>query len=69
VSGFAAGDRVRIAASSHPWSGSKGVLVRPFPEAGPDWWKVRLERDDALDGHQAAAGEADLRHEQQAPAP
>ena len=63
MSAFAVGDRVRIAAPEHPWNGSRGVISAPFDVPLTDLaWKVRIERDDALDGHEAAAAESDLRH-------
>jgi hypothetical protein len=50
------GDRGTIV-GRHPWAGSKGEVVRVetiriMPSKGP-LPVVRLERDDAMDGHEA----------------
>ena len=58
---FAIGDQVRIGRRSHPACGQVGTIVRAFSYADLKW-VVRLRRDDALDGHECAAADADLRH-------
>ena len=51
---FKIGDRVVITSRAHPWNGCTGVIIGQFRIAGFDW-TVRLERDDAFDGHECAA--------------
>lgn len=46
------GTRVRLVAP-HPWAGSVGVVSKHEAWMGKATLRVRLERDDAMDGHEA----------------
>lgn len=55
---FEPGDRVMIAAASHPWHGHAGVVARAFNIVGLDWC-VRLDDGD-YSGHEVGVADRDL---------
>ena len=59
------GDRVKLA-GDHPWAGSSGEVVAdavPVGMSGTPMFRVRLERDDAMDGHECFAERRHMRKE------
>lgn len=55
---FAVGDRVYIAARTHPWHGEAGTITRPFEVRGLAW-AVALDRHYP---QEAGVAENEIRH-------